>query len=98
VGTRDVAGRVLASQLPLVRWRTARDDEVIAATMDAAGAAGLRYFDTAPFYGYGLAEHRLGQGLRAVARDDVVVATKVGRLFSIVASLAAQAPAIVPLQ
>jgi len=47
----------------------------------ASRSAGLRYFDTAPFYGRGLAEHRLGQALRAVGRDAVVVSTKVGRLL-----------------
>ena len=57
-------------------------EAVVASTMEAARAAGLRYFDTAPFYGRGLAEQRLGQGLRAFARDEVTVSTKVGRLFA----------------
>ena len=42
---------------------------------------GVRYFDTSPFYGYGKAEHRLGTFLRQQPRDDVVVSTKVGRVF-----------------
>jgi D-threo-aldose 1-dehydrogenase len=41
---------------------------------------GIRYFDTAPFYGYGLSERRLGHAL-AQLPDDVVVSTKVGRLI-----------------
>lgn len=57
-------------------------EAVVTDTMHAARAAGLRYFDTAPFYGRGLAELRLGEGLRAVARDEVTVSTKVGRLFT----------------
>lgn len=46
-----------------------------------AGAwdAGLRYFDTAPMYGHGLSEHRLGESLRAYPRDEYVLSTKVGR-------------------
>ena len=43
--------------------------------------AGLRYFDTAPFYGLGLAEHRLGACLRRVDRREIVLSTKVGRLL-----------------
>jgi D-threo-aldose 1-dehydrogenase len=51
------------------------------AAFDAASVAGLRYFDTAPLYGLGLAEHRLGECLRSVAREEKVVSTKVGRLL-----------------
>lgn len=39
----------------------------------------MRYFDTAPHYGLGLGERRLGAGLRGKPRDDYVVSTKVGR-------------------
>ena len=48
------------------------------ATVEAAWAVGLRWFDTAPLYGHGLSEQRLGAGLRGRPRDDMVVATKVG--------------------
>lgn len=48
---------------------------------DAAWDAGIRYFDTAPHYGLGLSEHRLGQSLRDRPRDEFVVSTKVGRLL-----------------
>jgi D-threo-aldose 1-dehydrogenase len=82
VGTRDVlVSRLGIGTSPFGTLVAAQDDEVVAATMEAAAAAGLRYFDTAPFYGYGLAEHRLGQGLRGTVRDEVVLSTKVGRLF-----------------
>ncbi|MBS7707805.1 aldo/keto reductase [Chelatococcus asaccharovorans] len=50
------------------------------ATVATALASGLRYFDVAPFYGLGLAEHRLGSALRE-RRDECVVSTKVGRLL-----------------
>lgn len=43
---------------------------------------GVRYFDTAPHYGNGLSEHRIGAALRAVPRDDFILSTKVGRLLT----------------
>lgn len=51
-----------------------------AATVHAAWDHGIRYFDTAPFYGAGLAEIRLGRALAAYQRDDYVLSTKVGRI------------------
>ncbi len=51
------------------------------ATVDAAWEQGVRYFDTAPFYGAGLAEIRLGEALARHKRDDYVLSTKVGRLI-----------------
>ena len=51
------------------------------ATVDAAWRAGMRYFDTAPLYGHGLSERRLGVALSRRPRDDIVVATKVGRVL-----------------
>jgi D-threo-aldose 1-dehydrogenase len=56
-------------------------DEQAAATVDAAWDAGLRFFDTAPHYGLGLSERRLGAALRGRPRDEYVVSTKVGRLL-----------------
>ncbi|TMG22683.1 MAG: aldo/keto reductase [Chloroflexi bacterium] len=49
--------------------------------VEAAWSAGIRFFDTAPQYGNGLAEQRLGTVLRAKPRDQFVLATKVGRLL-----------------
>ena len=49
------------------------------ATLDFALANGARYFDTAPFYGFGLSERRLGEALRP--HKDIIVSTKVGRLL-----------------
>jgi D-threo-aldose 1-dehydrogenase len=56
-------------------------DEDARAVIKGAWDAGLRYFDTAPMYGHGLAEHRLGEGLRWYPRDEYVLSTKVGRLL-----------------
>ena len=55
-------------------------DEEAAATVDAAWAAGVRYFDTAPFYGAGLGERRLGAALGGRPRAEYTLSTKVGRL------------------
>ncbi|MET7456007.1 aldo/keto reductase [Streptomyces sp. NPDC005574] len=52
-----------------------------AAAIEAAWAAGIRYFDTAPHYGLGLSERRLGAALREHPRDAYVVSSKVGRLL-----------------
>lgn len=49
-------------------------------TVGEAYRAGVRYFDTAPLYGHGLAERRLAEGL-GDHRSDVVISTKVGRLL-----------------
>jgi len=49
--------------------------------LNAAIEAGVRYFDTAPFYGYGLSENRVGRALANRNRDEFVVSTKVGRLI-----------------
>ena len=51
------------------------------ATVEAAWDQGIRYFDTAPFYGAGLAEIRLGDVLSAKPRDYYVLSTKVGRVI-----------------
>jgi D-threo-aldose 1-dehydrogenase len=56
-------------------------DEASIAAVDAAWDAGIRYFDTAPHYGLGLAERRLGRGLAGRPREEFLVSTKVGRLL-----------------
>ncbi|MFF1380956.1 aldo/keto reductase [Streptomyces sp. NPDC058308] len=56
-------------------------DEQAAAALDHAWAAGIRYFDTAPHYGLGLSERRLGEALRGRDRSSYVISTKVGRLL-----------------
>ena len=51
------------------------------ATLAAGWSAGIRFFDTAPLYGFGLAERRLGAFLRQQPRDSFAISTKVGRLL-----------------
>jgi D-threo-aldose 1-dehydrogenase len=57
------------------------DSGAALATLDAAWAAGIRAFDTAPHYGVGLSEQRLGWFLAGRPRDQYVLCTKVGRLL-----------------
>ncbi|WP_190085532.1 aldo/keto reductase [Streptomyces longisporoflavus] len=64
---------------------TPMTDEDAVAAVDAAWDAGLRYFDTAPHYGIGLSERRLGEALRARPRETYALSTKVGRLLEEVA-------------
>ena len=56
-------------------------EEDARAAVDAAWAGGIRTFDTAPHYGLGLSERRLGDALRHRPRDEYVICTKVGRLL-----------------
>lgn len=66
---------------PLGNLFRAVPDAEARAIVDAAWEGGVRHFDTAPLYGLGLAEDRLGRALRDRPRDDYVLATKVGRLL-----------------
>jgi D-threo-aldose 1-dehydrogenase len=57
------------------------DDATAEATLQAAWDGGIRYFDTAPEYGLGLSEHRVGRFLRLRPRNEFLLSTKVGRLL-----------------
>lgn len=61
-------------------FHTVSDDDATA-IVHAAFDAGIRYFDTAPLYGHGLSEQRLGRALATLPRDEIKVSTKVGRLL-----------------
>ncbi len=82
IGTRGLRVTALAlGTAPLGGLYRGLSDEDAHATVDAAWAAGIRYFDTAPHYGNTLAEHRLGAALRRYPRGEYVLSTKVGRRF-----------------
>lgn len=66
---------------PIGNLFTPVSDAEAAGALDAAWRAGVRFFDTAPLYGHGLSERRVGTALRQRPRDELVVATKVGRLL-----------------
>ncbi|KOV83762.1 aldo/keto reductase [Nocardia sp. NRRL S-836] len=61
-------------------YREVSDDEALGA-VEAAWQTGVRYFDTAPHYGLGLSERRLGVALSGRPRAEYVISTKVGRLL-----------------
>ncbi len=65
---------------PLGGFRTPVSEDAAVAAIEAALEVGYRYFDTAPLYGYGLAERRLGRALKG-CDADVTVSTKVGRII-----------------
>jgi D-threo-aldose 1-dehydrogenase len=57
-------------------------EDAAAAIVNEAWDAGVRFFDTAPMYGHGLSESRLGAALRWRRRDDFVISSKVGRVLT----------------
>jgi D-threo-aldose 1-dehydrogenase len=59
----------------------ATSDSAARAAVDAAWELGIRYFDTAPYYGFTLSERRLGAALRGRPRAEYVISTKAGRLM-----------------
>lgn len=61
-------------------FRALTDDEAWA-VLDAAWESGIRFYDTAPHYGLGLSERRLGAFLQSKPRDEYVLSTKAGRLL-----------------
>jgi D-threo-aldose 1-dehydrogenase len=57
-------------------------DDAAEGAVETAWAAGVRFVDTAPFYGFGRSERRIGDALRRHKRDDYVLSTKAGRLLA----------------
>ena len=57
------------------------DDDEALETVRRSYENGIRFFDTAPLYGAGEAERRLGEALRGIPRDNVVIQTKIGRIL-----------------
>lgn len=66
---------------PLGGLFSAVSDADAEATLAAGWSAGIRFYDTAPLYGFGLAERRVGGFLRQQKRDSFAISTKVGRLL-----------------
>ncbi len=62
--------------------RSGEDEATATAALASAWRSGVRYFDTSPWYGRGLSEHRTGAFLRHVPRADYLLSSKVGRLLS----------------
>jgi D-threo-aldose 1-dehydrogenase len=68
---------------PLGNLYRAISEDDAQAVLEAAWAAGVRYFDTAPLYGLGLSETRINRFLRGKPREEYVLSTKIGRLFRV---------------
>jgi D-threo-aldose 1-dehydrogenase len=66
---------------PLGNLYTPVPEQVAGATLDAAWNAGIRIYDTAPLYGFGLSEERFGRFLSGRGREELVISTKVGRVL-----------------
>lgn len=66
---------------PLGNMYAEIDEQEAVAAVRAAYDCGIRLFDTAPLYGHGLSEHRIGEALRRVPRDEFVLSSKIGRLL-----------------
>ena len=90
LGTRSLAARRLGRTevhvtalgfggAPLGNLFTPVGEAAAQGAVTVAFAAGVRYFDTAPLYGHGLSEGRLGEALRACPREAFVLSTKIGR-------------------
>jgi len=86
IPSRTIRGRIAVSDIgfgaaQLGNLKSETTDEESTRAARTALSAGVTYFDTAPHYGLGLSERRLGRALAGVARDEIVVSTKVGRLL-----------------
>jgi D-threo-aldose 1-dehydrogenase len=82
VGHTDLlVPRVGLGTAALGNFQQAVNDADAVAVIDRALTRGMRYIDTAPLYGHGLAEQRVGRAIQDVARHELIVSTKVGRLL-----------------
>ena len=66
---------------PIGNYRSVISDKEAYITLKKAWDFGIRYYDTAPLYGHGLSEKRLGNFLNKVDRKSIIISTKVGRLL-----------------
>ena len=66
---------------PIGGWPKALGEDQALEILETAWQNGVRYFDTAPFYGFGMAEERLGKFLKNKKKNEYVISTKVGRLI-----------------
>ncbi|ASG68765.1 pyridoxal 4-dehydrogenase [Francisella halioticida] len=67
---------------PIGNLYTSVSNDQVTSVIDSAWEQGVRYFDTAPQYGHGLSEHRLGYNLYKYPRDEFVLSTKVGKVLT----------------
>ena len=79
--TKLTVTRLGFGSAPIGGLFSAVSDTDAAATVHRAWDLGIRYFDTAPLYGYGAAERRIGAALASAPREEFAISTKVGRLI-----------------
>lgn len=81
-GRRPLALSPLAfGGAPIGNLYTEVDEAAAAASIHRAWEGGIRHFDTAPYYGFGLSETRIGDALAGVPRDSYTLSTKLGRVI-----------------
>jgi D-threo-aldose 1-dehydrogenase len=80
-GTDLLVPRIGLGTAALGNFQQAISDADAVAVVERAMAGGVRYLDTAPLYGHGLAEARVGQAVAKASRDGLIISTKVGRLL-----------------
>jgi D-threo-aldose 1-dehydrogenase len=79
--TNLFAPRVGLGTAALGNFQQAISDDQAVGVIDRALAVGIRYLDTAPLYGHGLGERRIGRAVAKTPRENLIVSTKVGRLL-----------------
>jgi D-threo-aldose 1-dehydrogenase len=80
-GTQLAFSAIGLGTAPLGDLYALLDEKTCIATFEQACASGVRIFDTSPHYGNGLAEVRMGLGLRHAPRQDLIVSTNIGRVM-----------------
>ena len=66
---------------PIGGWPIEVSENDALSALERAWEKGIRYFDTAPLYGSGMSEERLGSFLKTQKREEAIISTKVGRLI-----------------
>jgi D-threo-aldose 1-dehydrogenase len=89
-----ISGPLSFGAAPLGKLFRDIPEEEAASTVEAAWQQAIRYFDTAPFYGAGLSEIRLGKALAKHKRSEYVLSSKVGRLIVDRATVLARSPCL----
>jgi D-threo-aldose 1-dehydrogenase len=82
VSRLGLGGTTLAGEEPFTKPHDRTSADEADRLIEHSLALGVRYFDTAPMYGLGEGERRLGHGLRGRDRSDFVISTKVGRVLT----------------
>lgn len=80
-GTKLEVTKIGLGGAPMGGFRATISDDDATNIVNAAYDAGIRYFDTSPYYGYGRSELRMGAALRQKPRNEYIVSTKVGRVL-----------------